>query len=76
MSQKARSRTEILAETADVIESGCKTVIGQRFKQSGTIWSPKGAKAPLPLRTPYKSNRLEEFFEHLVKDLRQVDCAA
>ena len=59
-----------------VIESGYKTVIGQRFKQSGMIWSLKGAKALLPLRTLYKSNRLEEFFGHLVKDLRQVECAA
>ena len=59
-----------------VIESGCKTVIGQRFKQSGMIWSLKGAKALLPLRTLYKSNRLEEFFDYLVRDLRQVDCAA
>jgi hypothetical protein len=30
----------------------------------------------LPLRTLYKSDRLEEFFNHLVKDLPQVDCAA
>lgn len=59
-----------------VIESGCKTVIGQRFKQSGMIWSLKGAKALLPLRTLYKSDRLEEFFHYLVKDLAQVDCAA
>ena len=59
-----------------VIESGCKTVIGQRFKQSGMIWSLKGAKALLPLRTLYKSNRLEQFFAYLVGDLRQVDCAA
>ncbi len=59
-----------------VIESRCKTVIGQRFKQSGMIWSLKGAKALLPLRTLYKSNRLEELFEYLVKDLRHVDCAA
>ena len=59
-----------------VIESGCKTVIGQRFKQSGMIWSLKGAKALLPLRTLYKSNRLEDFFAYLVRDLRQVDCAA
>ena len=58
------------------IESGCKTVIGQRFKQSGMIWSLKGAKALLPLRTLYKSNRLEQFFAYLVRDLRQVDCAA
>ena len=59
-----------------VIESACKTVIGQRFKQSGMIWSLKGAKALIPLRTLHKSNRLEEFFQHLVKGLRQVDCAA
>ncbi len=59
-----------------VIESGCKTVIGQRFKQSGMIWSLKGAKALLPLRTLHKSGRLEEFFSHRVKDLPQVDCAA
>lgn len=59
-----------------VIESGCKTVIGQRFKQSGMFWSLKGAKALLPLRTLHKSNRLEEFFAYLVRDLRQVDCAA
>ena len=59
-----------------VIESGCKTVIGQRFKQSGMIWSLKGAKALLPLRTLYKSNRLEEFFSYLIKNLKQVDCVA
>ncbi len=45
-----------------VIESGCKTVIGQRFKCSGMNWSPKGANARLPLRTLHKSNRLEAFF--------------
>ena len=59
-----------------VIESACKTVVGHRFKQSGMTWSLKGAKALLPLRALHKSNRLEEFFQHLVKDLRQVDCAA
>ena len=50
--------------------------VGQHFKQSGMIWSLKGAKALLPLRTRHKSNRLEEFFAYLVRDLRQVDCAA
>jgi hypothetical protein len=40
------------------------------------IWSLKGAKALLPLRTLYKSNRLEQFFAYLVRDLRQADCAA
>ncbi len=59
-----------------VIESGCKTVIGQRFKCSGMNWSPKGANALLPLRSLHKSNRLEEFFRHRIKDLKQVKCAA
>ncbi|MDO5312634.1 MAG: hypothetical protein Q4G55_04405 [bacterium] len=40
------------------------------------IWSLKGAKALPPLRPLHKSNRLEGFFACLVKDLRQVDCAA
>ena len=58
------------------MESGCKCVVGQRFKQSGMIWSLHGSKALLALRTLYKSNRLEEFFNHIVANLRQVDCAA
>lgn len=58
------------------MESGCKCVVGQRFKQSGMIWSLKGSKALLSLRTLYKSNRLEEFFNHLVADLPQVACSA
>ena len=34
-----------------VIESGCKTIVCQRFKQSGMIWSLNGVKSLLPLRT-------------------------
>ena len=48
----------------------------ERFMQSEMIWSLKGAKALLPLRTLHKSNRLEEFFAYLVRGLRQVDCAS
>ena len=59
-----------------MVESGCKTVVGQRFKQSGMIWSLDGSKALLALRTLYKSNRLDEFFNHLVAGLPQVACAA
>ena len=58
------------------VESGCKTVVGQRFKQSGMIWSLDGSKALLAIRTLYKSDRLEEFFNYLVADLPQVACAA
>ena len=39
-----------------VIEAGCKTVIGQRLKQSGMRWSVRGANAvlqpPLPAARP------------------------
>ena len=59
-----------------VIESGCKTVIGQRFKQSGMIWSLKGAKALLPIRTLLKSNRLDEYLLFRVRDMPQVCCVA
>lgn len=58
------------------MESGCKSVVGQRFKQSGMIWSLNGTKNLLALRTLYKSNRIDEFFNHLVADLPQVACAA
>ena len=58
-----------------VIESGCKTVIGQRFKQSGMLWSLKGAKALLPLRTLYKSNRLDEFLGSSTGRLRGMSFA-
>ncbi len=59
-----------------VIESGCKTVIAQRFKCSGMNWSPKGVNALLPLRTLHKSNRLEEFFRYRIRNLKQVKCSA
>ena len=36
----------------------------------------KDTKALLPLRTLYKSNRLDEFINHLVRDVPQFDCAA
>lgn len=59
-----------------VIESGCKTVIGQRFKQSGMIWSLRGVKALLPVRTLLKSSRLDEYIHFRVRDLSQVKCAS
>ena len=58
------------------MESGCKSVVGDRFKQSGMLWSLNGSKNLLALRTLHKSGRLEEFFNFLVAGLPQVDCAA
>lgn len=55
-----------------IVESGCKTVLGARLKQSGMFWSLKGAKGMIPLRTLEKSGRLEEFFNYRLRHLRQV----
>jgi len=46
-----------------VVEAGCKTVIGQRLKQSGMEWTVKGANAILSLRCAFLSGRIEEFWE-------------
>lgn len=54
------------------VESGCKTVIGARLKQSGMFWSLRGAKGMLPLRTLEKSGRLEEFFNYRIRNLSQI----
>lgn len=54
------------------VESGCKTVIGARLKQSGMFWSLRGAKGMIPLRTLEKSGRFEEFFNYRLRHLRQV----
>jgi Uncharacterised protein family (UPF0236) len=46
-----------------VAEAGCKTVIGQRLKQSGMRWTVNGANAIIVLRCCQLSNRWEEFWE-------------
>ena len=46
-----------------VIEAGCKTVIGQRLKQSGMEWSVPGANAIIALRCTTLSNRADDFWE-------------
>ncbi len=47
-----------------VLEAGCKTVIGQRLKQSGMHWSLKGANNIIALRCSLFSNRWEDFWEN------------
>lgn len=42
-----------------VIEAGCKTVIGQRLKQSGMFWSLQGAQNILTLRCATSSRRFD-----------------
>jgi hypothetical protein len=46
-----------------VMEAGCKSLIGQRMKQSGMEWSVRGANAIIALRCVIKSGRLQEYWE-------------
>jgi hypothetical protein len=56
-------RAQALFVGSGVIEAGCKTVIGQRLKQSGMEWTVRGANAIIALRCVMKSNRLEDYWE-------------
>ena len=47
-----------------VLEAGCRSVIGQRLKQSGMHWTVKGANSIIALRNCIMSNRWEDFWEH------------
>jgi hypothetical protein len=47
-----------------VLEAGCRTVIGQRLKQSGMHWTVRGANSILALRCNILSNRWEDFWEY------------
>jgi hypothetical protein len=46
-----------------VIEAGCKSVIGERIKQSGMFWTVLGASCILTLRCALKSNRWDECWD-------------
>jgi hypothetical protein len=48
-----------------VIEGGCKSVIGQRLKESGMFWTETGATSVLNLRLALKSNRWDECWNRL-----------
>jgi hypothetical protein len=45
-----------------VIEAGCRTIVGQRLKQSGMRWTVKGANSIIALRCCQISGRWEEFW--------------
>jgi len=62
----AEFRAQGLFVGSGVVEAGCKTVIGQRLKQSGMEWTLRGANAIIALRCMMKSNRLEDYWESRV----------
>lgn len=47
-----------------VLEAGCRTVIGQRLKQSGMHWTVYGANSIIALRCSLLSNRWEDYWEY------------
>jgi len=47
-----------------VIEAGCKSVVGQRAKQSGMFWSKQGAENVLAIRAALYSDRFDQFWDH------------
>lgn len=57
-------RREGLFVGSGVLEAGCRSVIGQRLKQSGMHWTVKGANSIIALRCCYFSNRWEDFWEY------------
>lgn len=46
-----------------VVEAGCRSVIGQRLKQSGMHWSIRGANSIIALRCCLESNQFEDYWE-------------
>jgi len=59
----AKFRSQGLFVGSGVVEAGCKTLIGQRLKQSGMEWSVRGANAIISLRCIIRSNRFEDYWE-------------
>ena len=47
---------------SDVLEAGCKNVVGTRFKRPGMHWSVAGIDAMAALRYCVLSNRLDDFW--------------
>ena len=48
-----------------VVEAGCRTVVGQRLKQSGMFWAQPGAENVLSLRCALLSHRWDECWDQI-----------
>ena len=59
-----------------VVEAGCKVVVGQRLKQSGMLWSRKGAEHLLAVRCALLSGWFEEFWKAYSKSGQALAFAA
>jgi hypothetical protein len=59
-----------------VVEAGCKSVIGQRLKQSGMHWSQPGATGILTLRCQQASGRWDEIWHQPHNQAHHADLAS
>lgn len=59
----AKFRKEGYFVGSGVIEAACKTIVGQRLKQSGMEWTERGANAIIALRCNAASGREEDYWE-------------
>ena len=80
-----RNRAKMLYQTfraagyfigSGVVEAGCKTVVGQRLKQSGMLWSRKGAAHLLAVRCALLSGWFEDFWKHYNRAAQGLAFAA
>lgn len=62
--QYAKFRKMGLFVGSGVIEAGCKTIVGQRLKQSGMRWTVRGANAIISLRCCQQSGQWEDYWEN------------
>jgi hypothetical protein len=63
----AEYRNQKLFVGSGVVEAGCRTVIGERLKQSGMHWSVRGANAIIALRCCIMSGRFEDFWASRIR---------
>lgn len=59
----AECRKRNLFIGSGVVEAGCKSLIGQRLKQSGMHWSIAGSNSIIALRCCIESNKFEDYWE-------------
>lgn len=60
----AEFRQQGLFIGSGVVEAGCKTVVGQRAKQSGMCWSEAGLLAVLHTRCALLGGQFDAFWDH------------
>jgi hypothetical protein len=61
--QYGKFRQKGLFIGSGVVEAGCRSIIGQRLKQSGMHWSLRGSNAIIALRCCIESNRFNDYWE-------------